>query len=63
MIRAPVIMLFQISLVVICAGFGGSAVADGGMAVSVLVGVMVGASVSCSAGVEVGTGVLVSTTV
>lgn len=56
-------MLFQISLAVICAGFGGSAVAVGGMVVSVMVGVMVGACVSCGAGVEVGTGVLVSTAV
>jgi hypothetical protein len=56
-------MLLQISLGVICAGFGGNAVAVGGIAVLVLVGVMVGASVSWGAGVEVGLGVLVSTAV
>ena len=56
-------MLFQISLAVICAGFVGSAVAVGGMVVSVLVGVMGGACVSFGAGGEVGTGGLGSTAV
>lgn len=59
--RAPFVMLFQISPVVICAGFGGREVAVAGNAVEVLVGVTVGIGVLCGAGVKVGFGVPVST--
>ena len=53
-------MLMPISLLFNCAGFGGKGVGVDGTGVIVLVIVADGKRVSSGAGVEVGTGVLVS---